>query len=547
MGSNFLRLHTFVASLTWFGFIYLLTFTSLFGYQEKWNDPKFDSSNSSDETQSQLFKNSEFKISGDIWAAYEHSDSNPKTDDNSTGRFTGFRMGRTYFTAEGKVIDGQHKGWAFRLTLDSEPTGSRNTFLKFAYIDTPALNGLWFRLGQQPTPTANSQSGRSHGSFWQHRYLDEDGRASWDEFKLTPSTDLGLSILYSKPLFNFHLLLANGEGNKKSNGQVIQNKTKEEIGLGEGDSYGIDLHGNFSITPLKTSGPFILNVSFPFRFHNITGIQRNEYENITSLNLATQDFTNIKGERRAKQNISYGTEIDAEYKIGNFEIAGGIGTAIHIDKRTNVYSIDSKVAGLDLNQPADISTFLTNNYYMAEDSKGVVRYIFGHFKYRFVGLVGRYSIGTGSGGVNSTVGVNNGIGSNRLHLYQDLQDDGLLNGSLSLNSLRSLDRGKAKFQKTLIALEFYVNQRFRFAIGVSQITATATNGESIKVNPLYQLPIEKKDSSGTYQSGYTVDYFAQQVMQPVSSAQMAQSVHDNDLWGKRDRNRQFFIRSQFLF
>ena len=523
-------------------------FTSVFSYQEKWNDPKFDTATSNEATNAQLLPNSEFKISGDIWSAYEHSDTNPKIDDNSTGRFTGFRMGRTYLTAEGKVIDGQHKGWSFRLTLDSEPTGGRNTFLKFAYIDTPSINGLQFRFGQQPTPTANAQSGRSFSSFWQHRYFDEDGRNSWNEFKLTPTTDIGISVLYSKPLFNFHLLLANGEGFNKSNGQLIQNKTKDDISLGKGDSYGIDLHGNFSITPIGTNGPFVLNVSFPFRFHNITGIQRNEYENVAAINVGTQSFTYLKGEKRAKQDVSYGSEVDAEYKIGQFTVTTGVGAAIYIDKRANTFAIDNNLGSLDLNQPTNVATFLTNNYFLAEDSKGTVRYIFSHFKYRWIGLVGRYSIGTGSGNVNSTLGANNGIAADRLHLYKDLQDDGILNGSLSFNSLRSLDRGKAKFQKALIAIEFFVNQRFRFAIGVSQITATATNGESIKVNPFYQLPVLVKDTSGVYQSGYTPDYIAQQIMQQTGApAQVTQAINDNDFFGKADRNRQFFIRSQFLF
>lgn len=521
--------------------------TSLLAHETSWNDPKFAEAKDQDGA---IIPNSVFKIEGTLWAAYERTDHNPAgiPDDNSTGKYTGFRFGRTYLTARGDVKEGEHKGWGFRVTLDSDPKTTKTTFLKFAYVTAPLpLKGLSLRIGQQHTPSTDAQSGRSAESFWGHRYLDEDGRTPWDEFRLASSTDLGVSLLYKQKYFHGQVLLANGEGFSKTNAQSIST-SPSAIASGSGDSHGLDLYGNMAIMPLGSDGPLILAISFPFRLHNVVGVERDEYERTSSMDLTTGAFEYVKGERRAKQDVSYGTEVDLEFKSGAFRFTVGGGAAVRIDRRSNVLIIDENIGTLDLNTAAGAQSFFGNNYIRAADSKGLARYVFGHVRYGWIGFVGRYAVGTGSGSLNDTLGTSNGVSAEERQFLDDLGDDGIANGSLTLADLRSLDRGQAQFHKIVLAVEFFPNERFRVAVGFSQITAIGNNGEEIRTTALDRLPDEVLDGTGTYESGYTPNYLANQIaLSNGADAITAAAVKDTDLFGKQDRRRQIFIRTQYMF
>lgn len=519
--------------------------SSLSAYEEKWNDKK---AGDPVEKDGEKVPNSLFRVDGEIWGAYEMADKKPSGEIDTAN---GFRVGRSYVNIRGDVKEGEMKGWGYRITLDSE-TGSQASnnasaiFLKYAYIQAPIAKGTFLRIGQQHIPTVDGQAGTSLQSIWGHRYLDDDGKAMWEELGVNSSTDLGIALIHQNKLFNVHLLLGNGESYKSTgNGNGLSSKGQTNlatIAAGDSKSYGLDLYGMVSLTPLakdeKDKG--MLTIAFPFRFQNVIGVQRKEYDNTTKVDTTNAlttgtTFTHIIGEKKALQDYAYGTEVDLDFKTEFMKLTIGGGTVIKVDRQANAISIDEKLGGLDLNTNAGQATFFKDNYARASVSRGQANYVFAHAKFGKFGIVGRYSEGTGSGSLNEKIGTNNGVDTAERLIIEDIKNgNGIDADATTLSKIRTFDQGQARFKKTLLGVTYSPNARFSATLGVSNVTGQSTNGEDFKTNPMAAINTAPAGLAGPIliRDGYTT---------------AAQIVTDNDAFGSKNYDRQTFIRMVYHY
>jgi hypothetical protein len=507
--------------------------SSLSAYEEKWNDKK---AGDPVEKDGEKVPNSLFRVDGEIWGAYEMADKKPSGEIDTAN---GFRVGRSYVNIRGDVKEGEMKGWGYRITLDSE-TGSQASnnasaiFLKYAYIQAPIAKGTFLRIGQQHIPTVDGQAGTSLQSIWGHRYLDDDGKAMWEELGVNSSTDLGVALIHQNKLFNVHLLLGNGESYKSTgNGNGLSSKGQTSLSTvanGDSKSYGLDLYGMISLTPLakdeKDKG--LLTIAFPFRFQNVVGVQRKEYDNVTAFDPVAGTFTAISGQKKALQDYAYGTEVDLHFKTDIMKLTVGGGTVIKVDRRADALLFNDTVGNLDPNNNADLDTFFTTNYARAADSRGQANYMFAHAAFGKFGLVARYSTGTGANTLNERIGVANGVDTAERMIIEDIKAGNGIDGNLSATAIRNFDQGRSRFTKTLFGVTYSPNARFSATMGVSHITGQAGSGDSYKANKLSGI------------NTYTADSFAG-VVAPGTI------VTDNDLLGEKNYDRQTFIRMVYKY
>lgn len=547
--------------------------SSLSAYEEKWNDKK---AGDPVEKDGEKVPNSLFRVDGEIWGAYEMADKKPSGEIDTSN---GFRVGRTYVNIRGDVKEGEMKGWGYRITLDSatgearetssvststtcndhqfdntapnpaevlthscssassvSKTGAPGIFLKYAYIQAPIAKGTFLRIGQQHIPTVDGQAGTSLQSIWGHRYLDDDGKAMWEELGVNSSTDLGVALIHQNKMFNIHLLLANGESYKSSgNGNGLSSKGQTSlstVAAGDSKSYGLDLYGMISLTPLakdeKDKG--LLTIAFPFRFQNVIGVQRKEYDNVTAFDPAAGTFTAISGQKKALQDYAYGTEVDLHFKTDIMKLTVGGGTVIKIDRRADAILFSDTLSALDLTDSADLDTFYTTNYARAADSRGQANYMFAHATFGKFGLVARYSTGTGANAItpDEKIGVANGVSTAERLLIDDIKAGNGIDGNLSTTVLRNYDQGRARFTKTLFGVTYSPNARFSATMGVSHITGQAGSGDSYKANKLQSINTYTGDRLATVAAPNTI-------------------VTDNDLLGEKNYDRQTFIRMVYKY
>lgn len=513
----------------------VLGLSSLSAYEEKWNDKK---AGDPVEKDGEKVPNSLFRVDGEIWGAYEMADKKPSGEIDTAN---GFRVGRSYVNIRGDVKEGEMKGWGYRITLDSE-TGSQASnnasavFLKYAYIQVPIAKSTFLRIGQQHVPTVDGQAGTSLQSIWGHRYLDDDGKAMWEELGVNSSTDLGVALIHQNKMFNVHLLLGNGESYKSSgNGNGLSPKGQTSLSTvanGDSKSYGLDLYGMISLTPLakdeKDKG--LLTIAFPFRFQNVIGVQRREYDNVTAFDPVAGTFTSISGQKKALQDYAYGTEVDLHFKTDSMKLTIGGGTVIKVDRRADAMLFNNTMAALDLTNNSDLDTFFTTNYARAADSRGQANYMFAHATFGKFGLVARYSTGTGSNALtpNEKIGVANGVGTAERMIIEDIKAGSGIDGNLSASVVRNFDQGRSRFTKTLFGVTYSPNARFSATMGISHITGQAGSGDSYKANKLSGI------------NTYTADTFAG-VVAPGAI------VTDNDLLGEKNYDRQTFIRMVYRY
>lgn len=548
--------------------------SSLSAYEEKWNDKK---AGDPVEKDGEKVPNSLFRVDGEIWGAYEMADKKPSGEIDTSN---GFRVGRTYVNIRGDVKEGEMKGWGYRITLDSatgearetssvststacnnhtftdndtgggdatetlthscsstssvSKTGAPGIFLKYAYIQAPIAKGTFLRIGQQHIPTVDGQAGTSLQSIWGHRYLDDDGKAMWEELGVNSSTDLGVALIHQNKMFNVHLLLANGESYKSSgNGNGLSSKGQTSLSTvanGDSKSYGLDLYGMLSLTPFakdeKDKG--LLTIAFPFRFQNVIGVQRKEYDNVTAFDPVANTFTAISGQKRALQDYAYGTEVDLHFKTDIMKLTVGAGTVIKVDRRSDALLFNQSMGTLDPSNNVDLDTFFTTNYARASDSRGQANYMFAHASFGKFGLVGRYSTGTGTGSLDEKIGVADGVSTAERLLIDDIKAGNGIDGNLSTTALRNFDQGRARFTKALFGVTYSPNARFSATLGLSHITGQAGSGDSYTANKLQAI------------NSYTTDRLAG-VVAPGTI------VTDNDLLGEKNYDRQTFIRMVYHY
>ncbi len=505
---------------------------SSYGYEVDWKDPKFDA-------------NSNFKVYGYWWFGYESMDSQVGVHDKEAKQ--GFTMNRVYVRFDGKVSEGDWKDLKYHITLEGAPgvDSGKNIFLKYAYFEHSLPFSLILRYGLQSTPTTNGGKNTNLENLWAHRYLDADGKAIWDQIGISSTSDLGVGLEQNTDYYNFLILVANGEGfKKKSNGHSILNTGLADLSEGSGDSYGYHIYGRFSITPFTTKKdiPIQLHISFPFQSENKFGIQKDEYEFIDNLSFTTQKISFLKGNPRAKQDIIYGTEIDTIFNYEGNKLGIGLGAVQKINRKSDALKIDENIINGNIN----IQNFYRNYYIPGSDALGLAKYIFLYYNTKQWGIVSRYYEHTSDNSFSVSLKSAERVSVLNQMLVEDIKDNGIigdLSPEQSLKLIRSgtIDSGKAKMMVFLIAFEYFVNNAWKIALGMVDYSATIKSGERYKINPLNANNIKSKSGGTGYTTNDFADYVSSQAGIPTGF------LTDNDLIGVNKKDRQIFIRSQYMW
>ena len=541
----------------------LIAASNVSAYETEWDDPAYGETTASGTGDvSPLLKNSRFRADGEIWSAYEFNDRSRTGEPDPAGPTatqSGFRIGRGYINLRGDVIDGAYTGWGFRITADFAPAATladgcaadgnaacsgNNTntaFLKFAYVNIPLYRGALgvsgLRLGLQEIPLSHAQAGISLQNIWGHRYLDLDGRQSFQEFGFSSSADTGLSILHGADYFAAHLLLANGEGLNKVSAQDVRNQGVSNLARGAGDSRGLDLYGNLAVRPTGKNKSTELVVAFPFRLRNITGIDGTEQESssVDLSNPTAPRWTIDRGDARARRDVYFGTEVDGTLRTGDFSFTLGVGAGTFLDKRGEARRYDQ--TGVD---PANLRSVGTN-IAVEEDARGTGRFIFAHAKYGPFGVFARYSAGTGNGSFDGRVGAASGKPWLARAINADASDGRL--GNLTHAEADRIDLGGNEFRKLLFGVTYIANQRFRVSLGFRRVTETDAQGREIRVNALERVPGQGTSAGRTLSDQLETNAALKQSL----GLRTEDALRVNDYIGKRREDRQVFIRTQYLF
>ena len=545
---------------------------NLFAYETKYTDKKTD-----EKTEN----NTEFKVDGVIFAGYERTDKENSgvPDANGTkARNQGFDIKRAYLNLIGNVTDGDYKGYGFRVTFDggqvlggtaATTSASGNNIhvpeLKFAYMTMPLFSAGDFgssslRLGMQHTPTTDNQTGASMEGYWKHRYLDT---LPTENVNMSSSADTGIGYIHKADYFGLHLLLANGEGFRKLNAQNIQapttfssiatNAAAVRTNLrsmsttgATADSYGLDLYGALSVKPTGKSKDFEVAINFPFRLQNVTGI-RDEEAKTTAVDISTLSSPKLQayvGDKRVKQDQSVGSELDVSADVGGLKITLGTGGIRYKDKRASTLSYDSTgLTGLLTNID------YTRYYNIDKDAYGSSNYGYLHVRYKWVGAMFRDIYGTGSSGSLSAL-------PSKSYLQQlaeaDIADGQIGNGNVTMFSTHgtspTIDLGKARFRKQLMAIEFFPTPRWSIAVGMSRQTSTDPDGYKTKVSGLAQIPtIGTAAGNTSVPPGSSTNAESQVNTLIVSQNNNQATLQATDIAGEVKENKQFFVRAAYEF
>jgi len=508
--------------------LYLILFvglisTALWGYETEWEDKKLGPSS--------------FKLHGYYWFGYENIDAQKGLVD--TGSKQGFTTGRVYVRMDGKVKEGDFKGWKYHITLETNPTAGANqsTYIKYAYLGIPV--GLGFNIigGMQNNPT--STAGKySLENLWAHRYLDADGKAMWNQLGVVPSSDLGIGLEQETELYQIHLLFGNGEGGRRPNATNINNTSLSNLAKGSGDSYGHHLYGKFTLSPLGTKEdlPTRVFLNVPFVLRNIYGVQRVEYEYIQTLNFTGNQFTILKGDPTAKRDYAYGLEADVLLNLGDIKVGMGAGQIIDKDIRRSAIKLDQNLLTTGLT----IGNFYSY-YKPAKDSIGVANYVFLWVRYQKFGVVFRHYVNTDNATISDKLNHAEGLSVAEQLVIEDASNGTLgdLTPESALKLIRDgkVDLGKSQMKTYLLAIEYYMNKSFKMAFGIKQATTTEKDGSPYKITPFQATNVNS--------TGYTKNNFANFVSAQVGLP--ANTLTDKDIVGTKRVDKQIFFRSQFTY
>ncbi|MCR9141913.1 MAG: hypothetical protein NXI24_06645 [bacterium] len=506
----------------------------------------------------------EFKIDGVIFTGYELNDydqvGRPDTG-GPTKDSAGFRVNRAYINFRGGVTDGDYKGWGFRITTDiarsaelgdgcgdtCSEDNDNDVNLKYAYIYVPVpfLDRLYgqnsVRLGQQHVPMVDAQDGVSLQRFWDHRYIDQ---SATEKVGMSSSTDLGLSFIHRSDYLGIHLLLGNGEGYHHQNAENVQNSSVQNLARGEGDSYGMDLYGMFSVVPTGKSKTYTWAISTPFRLHNFTGVSDEESRFFTadvSSGPGTFDILYREGDTRAKRDLSYGLESDLKIDFGTFMFTVGFGNVTRIDKRGAVTTWRLQ-PGTSTGSVDDTLNRVENR-----DAVGFANYIFAHVRWRNFGAFGRYIRGTSTTSLSSKFSPIEQTSWAGQALALDAADGQF--GNLSLSTAdNSIDHGEGRYDNIIYGLTFFpsaVANFFRISVGVSELYGTNQTGREYRTNVF-----ERYTGAGS-STGNTDTVASQLENNTAIKANLGYGSNDtlvlNDFIGSKIDTRQVFVRAQFLY
>lgn len=536
----------------------------------------------------------EVKIDGSIWTAYEFKgrDVNGQPDvAGSRSQQSGFGHGRIYVNLRGQQNEGPFSGISYRVTTDIGPaaslgSGCNNTgcqrdnsytvFLKYAYLNIPIGTNATIRIGQQHTPTVDAQAGFSMQKTWNHRYIDADGKAPWDQTGLSSSSDRGIGFIFQNDVFGAHLLLANGEGYKRNNAErafSVFERPDETIGrlsAGESDSYGHSLYGMLSYKPTGRNRENEFVVGIPFLFRNIAGVDKSETQ-FLSLDFCTSTRDVLPGElpddpltpdqiceqtlsspapqffygsRRAKQDYAYGLEAAYTRNEANRSITLGAGYTLLNDLRSPAFRIDQGI--LEGTEPSELRRF--DFYYKNEpDRQGDLLYVYLHGKVTDWGGFIRLMQGTHS---DRNLNTRLGSSSSQSWLEQILEIDRANNrlGTVSYSEVNEMDQGKGQFQTIVAGLTYHMSERFRISLGMSYLEGRDPSGRERRTNILETIPSApgSNETVADQLESAEVYYANPQFFRSLGYLGPGQ-FRANDWIGRKEIIRQVFIRSEFKF
>lgn len=527
-----------------------------------------------------LFADGESKVklqmSTELWPGYEFLDRQPTGPDasGSGSEDTGFSVRRAYLTLKGRHYNGSEKGIGFRITADLEQNPpdscsgssckSDNPYyfiFKYAYVDLPVTEWFSLRLGQQHMPVIDGQAGVSLQKMWDHRYIE---KTPWEDYGVVPaSTDRGISAIFDTDYLSFHVLLSNGEGYKANNaqarlrGMTTPSTVLSKLSSGADASYGLNLSGMLSISPLGKKGTHQVHISTPFYVQNVAGLSGQETsiaafdacsDSVTLIPTAEATgttCTNIlttlkpaiyKGHERALRDYATGAEVDYKYSGSGFEFTVGTGYIRKVDQRATAYRIRPDVT------LTGTFTDLAKNYTTQEDQIGEAAYAFLHGRYRYFGAFVRFGTGTGNGTASSSLSTSDRRDYWRQMVALDAKDNQF--GNLTYSDALAVDFSRARFKQWIFGTTLFASDDFRVSLGYIQTTATDTQGGTAKVSLLdaYTLPGGSSVSSTlSSSSAYSqIPAFYQALGYTSSSGFKA-----SDYGGRRDIEKQIFIRAQF--
>ncbi|MCB1315234.1 MAG: hypothetical protein KDK27_04725 [Leptospiraceae bacterium] len=550
----------------------MLSSSAVMAYDEKWQDD--DWGETMNEAGDGLIPNSRFRVDGVIFAGYEFQDHETNGAPDSTGpdsQKSGFTIGRAYVNIRGDVKEGDWAGWGFRITSDIGPHAEQgdgcdngassacsqdndyNVFLKYAYVTIPLpMDGMALRLGQQHVPFVDGQAGVSLQSECNHRYI---AKVTTEDVSMSSSTDRGLAFIYEQDYFGIHALLGNGEGYHHNNAENLTNApTLSQLSKGNVDSYGHDLYALFSATPTGTAKDFSFKISVPLRLYNIYGIDSQAESRYVALDIYDDTNSTLsgfpsyqirQGDVKAKRDMSYGLEGDFSMEMGELELGVGAGTLYYVDRRSNAYQISDEIIRNGL---AAKDFYNSSNFVWDEDAYGWSNYGFAHARYGFVGVLFRYTEGSGSAG-KLTTGI-----SGKSWLQQMWEYD--LGGTSSLDKLASgtqlgnttlleaynnIDLGKARFRKYLYGVTFYISPAFRVTVGTDYQITTNGRGQKTRVSPLSRIP---NDSSSSLSASGDLET---QIESGLSAFNSNLSGFDLAQLGSEQKSQQIWIRSEYSY
>ncbi|MCE9596538.1 MAG: hypothetical protein K8S54_01090 [Spirochaetia bacterium] len=551
---------------------------NLAAYETKYTDKKVD-----EKTEN----NTDFKVDGVIFAGYEKTDTENSgvPDGNGTNaRTQGFDVSRAYLNIRGDVVDGDYKGFGFRVTFDGGQVmgGSGATTavngnnihvpeVKYAYMNAPlysagSLGSGSVRLGMQHVPMVDGQAGISMESYWKHRYITQ---SATETLGLSGSSDMGVGYMHKSDYFGLHLLFANGEGFRKLNAQGVTPPGTVALGAstlatastanaalvrsslrnlsaglnanGTSDSYGKDLYGSLAFRPTGKSKDVDFAISLPFRLQNVSGI-RDEEVNITtieSIGTPAAKTMALRGDKRARKDKTVGAQGDLNLDLGDLKFGLGLGRAEYTDRRSDAVAFDG--TGV-----VPIGGDTTKYYNPDGDAHGFSNYGYLHAKFKWIGVLYRDMFGSGSTGVlNSASALPSK--SYIQQLYEaDVQDGRIGNlGSVpTRGSAPLVDLGKARFRNQIVALEFFPMSRLTVSIGMSRLTSTDKDGSRTKVSGLSQI---QATGASTIASSNTVENALASVVSSQNTTELAGPIQATDFAGERKENKQYFVRAQYEF
>lgn len=506
----------------------------------------------------------DFKIDGVVFTGFELTDYDQAGQPDSVGPAkdsAGFKVGRAYINFNGAVKDGDFKDWGFRITTDvaraatqgdgcgstCDEDNDNNVNLKYAYVNIPVpfLNGVFgknmLRLGQQHSPVVDGQAGVSLQKYWDHRYVDQ---AATEKVGMSSSTDIGLGFLHQSDYVGLHLLLANGEGYHSANAQKISNTSSSDLAKGSGDSYGMDLYGQFSVIPTGKNKTINWSVSLPFRLHNFYGVTDDEARSF-SADVSSNTGTNYEmlyreGDTRAKRDVSYGVETDVKIDLGDFQFILGAGNVTRLDKRGAVTTWRvASTAG----SPTDTLSRSENR-----DAVGFANYIFASVRWRYIGAFGRLIHGTSTTSLSAKFSP---IDSKTSWMGQALALDSADGqyGNLNLSTAdNSIDHGEGRYNNAIYGLTFYPSATanfFRISIGVSELWGNNQTGREYRTNVFENYTGSAVTSANTKTIAAQLE--GNSAIKSAVGYRSSDTLVLNDFIGSKIDTRQVFIRAQFIY